>query len=107
MLGCPGLLTAARTGNVTIANAVGNGVADDKLIHTYRPTLIPPKTPAAVPSAKLAACRSCRCWTPKKPEVGRCGGHVGGEADGGGGQFGDRGPTDDRVGDHADNGDDG
>ncbi len=40
MLGCPGLLTAARAGNVTIANAVGNGVADDKLIYTYLPDLI-------------------------------------------------------------------
>lgn len=34
MLGSPGLLLAARLGNVTIANAVGNGVADDKLVHT-------------------------------------------------------------------------
>jgi uncharacterized circularly permuted ATP-grasp superfamily protein len=40
MLGCPGLLTAARAGNVTLANAVGNGVADDKLIYTYLPDLI-------------------------------------------------------------------
>jgi uncharacterized circularly permuted ATP-grasp superfamily protein len=40
MLGCPGLLTAARAGNVTIANAVGNGVADDKLIYTYLPDLV-------------------------------------------------------------------
>jgi uncharacterized circularly permuted ATP-grasp superfamily protein len=40
MLGCPGLLTAARAGNVTIANAVGNGVADDKLIYTYLPDLM-------------------------------------------------------------------
>ncbi len=40
MLGCPGLLTAARAGNVTIANAVGNGVADDKLIYTYVPDLV-------------------------------------------------------------------
>ena len=39
-LGCPGLLTAARAGNVTIANAVGNGVADDKLIYTYLPDLV-------------------------------------------------------------------
>jgi uncharacterized circularly permuted ATP-grasp superfamily protein len=39
-LGCPGLLTAARAGNVTIANAVGNGVADDKLIYTYLPALV-------------------------------------------------------------------
>ena len=40
MLGCPGLLQAARAGNVTIANAVGNGVADDKLIYTYLPDLV-------------------------------------------------------------------
>ncbi|HET9759530.1 MAG TPA: circularly permuted type 2 ATP-grasp protein [Nocardioidaceae bacterium] len=40
MLGCPGLMNAARAGNVTIANAVGNGVADDKLIYTYLPDLI-------------------------------------------------------------------
>ncbi|WP_084622461.1 circularly permuted type 2 ATP-grasp protein [Demequina oxidasica] len=38
-LGAPGLINAARMGNVTIANAVGNGVADDKLIYTYMPDL--------------------------------------------------------------------
>lgn len=38
-LGPPGLLTAARLGNVTLANAVGNGVADDKLVYTYVPDL--------------------------------------------------------------------
>ena len=40
MLGSPGLLLAARLGNVTIANAVGNGIADDKLVYTYLPDLI-------------------------------------------------------------------
>jgi uncharacterized circularly permuted ATP-grasp superfamily protein len=40
LLGSPGLLLAARLGNVTIANAVGNGVADDKLVYTYLPDLI-------------------------------------------------------------------
>lgn len=40
MIGCAGLITAARAGNVTIANAVGNGVADDKLVYTYIPDLI-------------------------------------------------------------------
>ncbi|MDQ3734280.1 MAG: circularly permuted type 2 ATP-grasp protein [Actinomycetota bacterium] len=40
MVGCPGLLNAARAGNVTLANAVGNGVADDKLTYTYVPALI-------------------------------------------------------------------
>jgi uncharacterized circularly permuted ATP-grasp superfamily protein len=40
VLGCPGILNAARAGNVTIANAVGNGVADDKLVYTYVPEMI-------------------------------------------------------------------
>ncbi|MGN6446475.1 circularly permuted type 2 ATP-grasp protein [Amnibacterium sp.] len=40
LLGSPGLMLAARLGNVTIANAVGNGVADDKLVYTYLPDLI-------------------------------------------------------------------
>jgi uncharacterized circularly permuted ATP-grasp superfamily protein len=40
LLGCPGLVNAARAGNVTIANAIGNGVADDKLVYTYLPDLI-------------------------------------------------------------------
>ncbi len=40
MLGTPGLMLAARLGNVTITNAVGNGVADDKLVYTYLPDLM-------------------------------------------------------------------
>jgi uncharacterized circularly permuted ATP-grasp superfamily protein len=40
VLGCAGVLGAARAGTVAIANAVGNGVADDKLLYTYVPDLI-------------------------------------------------------------------
>lgn len=40
MLGVPGLINAVRTGGVTLANAIGNGVADDKLIYTYVPDLV-------------------------------------------------------------------
>jgi uncharacterized circularly permuted ATP-grasp superfamily protein len=40
VVGSPGILNAARAGNVTIANAIGNGVADDKLTYTYVPGLI-------------------------------------------------------------------
>jgi uncharacterized circularly permuted ATP-grasp superfamily protein len=40
VIGCAGLINAARSGNVTIANGVGSGVADDKLIYTYVPELI-------------------------------------------------------------------
>jgi uncharacterized circularly permuted ATP-grasp superfamily protein len=40
LLGCPGILNAARAENLTVANAVGNGVADDKLVYTYVPDMI-------------------------------------------------------------------
>ena len=40
ILGSPGIMQAARNGTVTLANAIGNGVADDKLVYTYVPDLI-------------------------------------------------------------------
>jgi len=40
MLGVPGLLNAYRAGHVTIANAIGTGVADDKSIYPYVPEMI-------------------------------------------------------------------
>jgi len=40
LVGCSGLINVARSGNVTLANAVGNGVADDKLTYTYVPDAI-------------------------------------------------------------------
>jgi uncharacterized circularly permuted ATP-grasp superfamily protein len=40
LVGCPGILNAARAGTVTIANALGNGVGDDKLVYTYVPDMI-------------------------------------------------------------------
>ncbi len=39
-LGVRGLIDAWRAGNVTIANAVGTGVADDKAIYAYMPRII-------------------------------------------------------------------
>ena len=39
-LGVSGLLGAARAGTVTICNALGNGVADDKAFYAYVPDLI-------------------------------------------------------------------
>ena len=39
-LGVPGLLQAYRAGNVTLANAIGTGVADDKSIYPYVPEMI-------------------------------------------------------------------
>ncbi|MBV1696561.1 MAG: circularly permuted type 2 ATP-grasp protein, partial [Hyphomicrobiales bacterium] len=40
MLGVPGLMSAYKAGNVTIANAVGTGVADDKAIYSYMPEIL-------------------------------------------------------------------
>ncbi|HEV7863856.1 MAG TPA: circularly permuted type 2 ATP-grasp protein [Acidimicrobiia bacterium] len=40
LLGCAGIVNAARAGNVAIANAVGNGVADDKAVYPYVPEMI-------------------------------------------------------------------
>ena len=40
LLGVPGLMGAWRRGNVTLANAVGTGVADDKAIYAYMPRII-------------------------------------------------------------------
>ncbi|MFT3876978.1 MAG: circularly permuted type 2 ATP-grasp protein [Propioniciclava sp.] len=40
VLGVPGLINAIRAGRVTVANAVGNGVADDKLVYSYVPDFI-------------------------------------------------------------------
>ncbi len=39
-LGCAGLMQAYRAGNVSICNAVGTGVADDKSIYPYVPKMI-------------------------------------------------------------------
>jgi len=40
MLGVPGLLSAYAAGNVTLANAVGTGIADDKAIYSYMPEVV-------------------------------------------------------------------
>lgn len=40
LLGTPGLFQAYRAGNVTLASAVGTGIADDKAIYPYVPAMI-------------------------------------------------------------------
>jgi uncharacterized circularly permuted ATP-grasp superfamily protein len=40
ILGVPGLVSAYRAGNVTLANAVGTGVADDKAVYSYMPDIV-------------------------------------------------------------------
>ena len=39
-LGVPGLMRACRAGRVSLANAVGTGVADDKAVYAYMPRII-------------------------------------------------------------------
>jgi uncharacterized circularly permuted ATP-grasp superfamily protein len=40
MLGLPGMMSAYAAGNVTLANAVGTGIADDKAIYSYMPEIL-------------------------------------------------------------------
>jgi uncharacterized circularly permuted ATP-grasp superfamily protein len=40
LLGIPGLMSAYRSGNVTLLNAPGAGVADDKAVYAYLPDII-------------------------------------------------------------------
>ncbi|MEZ5302029.1 MAG: circularly permuted type 2 ATP-grasp protein [Verrucomicrobiales bacterium] len=40
LLGVPGLVNAYRAGNVTLANAIGTGVADDKVMYYFVPKII-------------------------------------------------------------------
>src|SRR5579863_10411202 len=39
-LGAPGLISAYQAGNVTLANAVGTGIADDKAVYSYMPEIV-------------------------------------------------------------------
>src|SRR5271168_2967252 len=39
-LGVPGLMSAYAAGSVTLANAVGTGIADDKAVYSYMPDIV-------------------------------------------------------------------
>lgn len=40
MLGVPGLMLAYRAGNLTLTNAVGTGISDDKAVYSYMPEIV-------------------------------------------------------------------
>jgi uncharacterized circularly permuted ATP-grasp superfamily protein len=40
VLGVPGLISAYQAGNVTLANAVGTGIADDKAVYSFMPEVV-------------------------------------------------------------------
>src|ERR1700731_4457323 len=39
-LGVPGLMAVYQAGNLTLANAVGTGIADDKAVYSYMPAIV-------------------------------------------------------------------
>ncbi|WP_454164132.1 circularly permuted type 2 ATP-grasp protein [Gordonia iterans] len=63
MLGVAGLVNAARAGNVVISSAVGNGVADDKLVYTYVPEII---RYYLGEDPLLDNVETLRCWLPEE-----------------------------------------
>ncbi len=61
MLGVAGIVNAARAGNVVISSAIGNGVADDKLVYTYVPDIIDYYLGE---QPLLRNVETLRCWLP-------------------------------------------
>jgi uncharacterized circularly permuted ATP-grasp superfamily protein len=63
MLGVPGLMAAYAAGNVTLANAVGTGVADDKAIYSYMPEIVKFYT------GEAALLKNVPTWRCREPEA--------------------------------------
>jgi uncharacterized circularly permuted ATP-grasp superfamily protein len=40
VLGVPGLVSAYKAGNVTLTNAIGTGISDDKAVYSYMPEIV-------------------------------------------------------------------
>ena len=59
MLGVPGIMAAYRAGNVTLINAPGNGIADDKAIYSYMPEIVKfySGSEAKLPNVETWRCR--------------------------------------------------
>ncbi len=59
LLGVPGLMAAYRAGTVTIVNAPGTGIADDKAIYSYMPEIVRFYTgkDALLPNVETWRCR--------------------------------------------------
>jgi uncharacterized circularly permuted ATP-grasp superfamily protein len=63
VLGVPGLMAAYRAGNVTLANAVGTGVSDDKAVYSYMPEIIRYYT------GKDAILKNVPTWRCREPDA--------------------------------------
>ncbi|QIK79488.1 circularly permuted type 2 ATP-grasp protein [Sphingomonas piscis] len=59
MLGVPGLMSAYLAGNVTLVNAPGTGIGDDKAIYSYMPEIVRYYTgeDARLPNVETYRCR--------------------------------------------------
>lgn len=62
MLGVPGIMSAWRAGNVTIVNAPGTGISDDKAIYSYMPEIV---RYYSGEEAKLPNVETWRCREPQ------------------------------------------
>ncbi len=62
VLGVPGLIAAYMAGNVTLVNAPGTGVADDKAIYSYMPEIVRYYSGS---EAKLPNVETYRCREPQ------------------------------------------
>ncbi|MEZ0496569.1 circularly permuted type 2 ATP-grasp protein [Sphingomonas sp. IW22] len=62
LLGVPGIMSAYRAGNVTLINAPGNGIADDKAIYSYMPEIVRYYSGG---EAKLPNVETWRCREPQ------------------------------------------
>jgi uncharacterized circularly permuted ATP-grasp superfamily protein len=63
VLGVPGLMAAYRAGNVTLSNAIGTGIADDKAIYSYMPEII------GFFSGKEPLLKNVPTWRCREPEA--------------------------------------
>ena len=61
-LGVPGIMDVYRAGNITIANAPGTGIADDKAIYSYMPEIIEFYT------GRKAILENIRTWRCSEPD---------------------------------------
>lgn len=62
MLGVPGIMDVYRAGNITIANAPGTGIADDKAIYSYMPDIV------AFYTGERAILKNVQTWRCSEPD---------------------------------------
>ena len=79
LLGVPGLMAAYLAGNVTLVNAPGTGIADDKAIYSYMPEIVRYYTgeEAKLPNVETWRCRDPAGAAPHARQSRQIGGEAG------------------------------